>query len=284
MVDQRPVPLYTLRTKLLVGHRVVDAVSTRFGIRWFTIDPNDGFSLNGRPMKLYGVDLHHDEGALGAAVNRDALMRQMRLMKSMGVNAFRTSHNPPSPEMIDVCQELGIVMMVEAFDTWRTPKVQFDYGRFFDANSDADIKEMVDEAKNSPAVVLWSIGNEVPDSTSVSVGLPIAKRLIADIRSIDTTRPIVIGSDKYRSVPNPGSGADQILGLLDGLGLNYNTAASVDALHARYPTKFLFESESSSEESTRGVYQDPDYLNTGENYTPGKRGTSSTTTTSPRGR
>jgi beta-galactosidase len=226
-------------------------------------------------MKLQGVDLHHDEGALGSAVNRDALMRQMKIMKSMGVNAFRTSHNPPSPEMIDVCQRLGIVMMVEAFDTWRTPKVKYDYGRFFDANSDADIKEMVDEAKNSPAVVLWSIGNEIPDSTSVTVGLPIAKRLIADIKSIDTTRPIVIGSDKYRSVPNPGSGADQILGLLDGLGLNYNTAASVDALHVRYPTKFLFESESSSETSTRGVYQDPDYLNTGENYTPGKRATSS---------
>jgi beta-galactosidase len=267
--------LYTLRTKLVAGNETLDSVDTRFGARWFTIDPNDGFSLNGRSMKLYGVDLHHDEGALGAAINRDALMRQMKLMKSMGVNAFRTSHNPPSPEMIDVCQELGIVMMVEAFDTWRTPKVKFDYGRFFDANSDADIKEMVDAAKNSPAVILWSIGNEIPDSTSATVGLPIAKRLIADIKSIDTTRPIVIGSDKYRSVPNPGSGADQILGLLDGLGLNYNTAASVDALHVRYPTKFLFESESSSETSTRGVYQDPDYLNTGENYTPGKRGTSS---------
>ena len=267
--------LYTLRTELLVHHRVVDSVDTRFGARWFKIDPDQGFFLNGRYMKVQGVDLHHDEGALGSAINRDALMRQMKLMKSMGVNAFRTSHNPPSPEMIDVCQQLGIVMMVEAFDTWRTPKVKYDYGRFFDANSDADIMEMVDEAKNSPAVVLWSIGNEIPDSTSVTVGLPIARRLIADINSIDTTRPIVIGSDKYRSVPNPGSGADQILDLLDGLGLNYNTAASVDALHARYPTKFLFESESSSETSTRGVYQDPDYLNTGENYTPGKRATSS---------
>jgi beta-galactosidase len=92
---------------------------------------------------------------------------------------------------------------------------------------------MVDTAKNSPSVILWSIGNEIPDSTSVTVGLPIARRLIADIRSIDTTRPIVIGSDKCRSVPAAGSGADQILGLLDGLGLNYNTAASVDALHAR---------------------------------------------------
>jgi beta-galactosidase len=193
----------------------------------------------------------------------------------MGVNAFRTSHNPPSPEMIEVCQELGIVMMVEAFDTWRTPKRQFDYGRFFDANSDSDMAEMVNAAKNSPAVVLWSIGNEIPDSTSATVGLPIAKRLVADIKAIDTTRPIVIGSDKYRSVPNTGSGADLILGQLDGLGLNYNTAASVDALHAKYPNTFLFESESSSETSSRGAYQDPDQLNTGENYTPGKQATSS---------
>jgi beta-galactosidase len=267
--------LYALRTEVRVGHRVVDRTTTPFGVRWFRFDAAQGFSLNGRPMKIYGVDLHHDEGALGAAVNKDALMRQMKIMKSMGVNAFRTSHNPPSPEMIEVCQELGIVMMVEAFDTWRTPKRQFDYGRFFDANSDSDISEMVNAAKNSPAVVLWSIGNEIPDSTSATVGLPIAKRLVADIKAIDTTRPIVIGSDKYRSVPSTGSGADLILGQLDGLGLNYNTAASVDALHAKYPNTFLFESESSSETSSRGAYQDPDQLNTGENYTPGKRATSS---------
>jgi beta-galactosidase len=267
--------LYTLRTEVRVGRRVVDRTATTFGVRWFRFDPQQGFSLDGHAMKIQGVDLHHDEGALGAAVSKDALMRQMKIMKSMGVNALRTSHNPPSPEMIEVCQELGIVMMVEAFDTWRTPKVKYDYGRFFDANSDADIKEMVNAAKNSPAVVLWSIGNEIPDSTSTTVGLPIAKRLVADIKSIDTTRPIVLGSDKYRSVPATGSGADLILGQLDGLGLNYNTAASVDALHVKYPSTFLFESESSSETSTRGVYQDPDQLNTGENYTPGKRATSS---------
>ncbi|HEV2782782.1 MAG TPA: glycoside hydrolase family 2 TIM barrel-domain containing protein [Actinophytocola sp.] len=267
--------LYTLRTELVVGGRVVDATTTPFGIRWFVFDPNEGFSLNGVPTKLYGVNLHHDLGALGAAVNSDAIVRQLTIMKGMGVNALRTSHNPPAPEVIEACQRLGILMMVEAFDTWRRPKVQFDYGRFFDAHSDADIAEMVHAAKNSPAVVLWSIGNEIPDSTSVAVGVPIARRLIADVRAIDTTRPIVMGSDKYRSVPAPGSAQDQILGLLDGMGLNYNTAGSVDALHARYPTKFFFESESSSETSTRGAYQDPHLLNTGENYTPGKRDTSS---------
>ncbi|MGI8334232.1 glycoside hydrolase family 2 TIM barrel-domain containing protein [Actinomadura scrupuli] len=267
--------LYTLRTDIVVADRTVDTTTTTFGIRWFRFDPAGGFSLNGRPMKIQGVDLHHDQGALGSAINRDALVRQIKIMKSMGVNALRTSHNPPSPEMIDVCERLGIVMMVEAFDTWRRPKVAYDYGRFFDAHSDADIKEMVRAARNSPAVVLWSIGNEIPDSTSVPVGVPIAKRLIADVKSIDTSRPIVMGSNKYRSVPKAGSAQDRILGLLDGMGLNYNTAASVDALHARYPTKFFFESESSSETSTRGVYQDPEQLNTGENHTPGKRGTSS---------
>jgi beta-galactosidase len=266
---------YTLRTEVVRNGRVLDTTSTRFGIRWFAFDPNEGFFLNGQYTKIYGVDLHHDLGALGAAVSRDAIMRQMRLMKSMGVNSFRTSHNPPSPEMIEVCEELGIVMMVEAFDTWRRPKVPFDYGRFFDAHSDADLAEMVHAAKNSPAVVLWSIGNEIPDSTNAAVGVPIAQRLIAGVRAIDDTRPIVMGSDKYRGVPRPGSAEDQILNLLDGMGLNYNTAGSVDALHARYPTKFFFESESSSATSTRGVYQDPHLLNTGENYTPGKRGTSS---------
>jgi beta-galactosidase len=266
--------LYTLVTRVKAGGRLLDRTTTTFGMRWFKFDPDGGFSLDGHYMKLHGVDLHHDQGALGAAINYDAVLRQMRIMKSMGVNALRTSHNPPSPEMIVVCERLGILMMDEAFDTWRTPKVAFDYGRFFDANSDADVKGMVNEAKNSPSVILWSIGNEIPDSTKPE-GVPMARRLIDDVRSIDTTRPIVMGSDKYRSLPQPGSPQDQILRMLDGLGLNYNTAASVDALHAAYPDKFFFESESSSETSTRGAYQDPDQLNTGENYTPGKRATSS---------
>jgi beta-galactosidase len=266
--------LYTLQTRLVRHGRVVDRTSTTFGLRWFRFSPDAGFSLNGKRMKLHGVDLHHDQGALGAATDYGAVLRQMRIMKSMGVNALRTSHNPPSPELIAVCQRLGIVMMDEAFDTWRTPKVEFDYGRFFDANSDADVKEMVNAAKNSPAVILWSIGNEIPDSTRPE-GAEMARKLIADVRSIDTTRPVVMGSDKYRSVPAPGSPQDLILAQLDGLGLNYNTAGSVDALHARYPGKFFFESESSSETSTRGEYQGPDQLNTGENFTPNRRNVSS---------
>jgi beta-galactosidase len=269
-----PEHLYSLDTELQVDGRTVDALPTSFGIRYVTIDAETGLTLNGEHTKMQGVDLHHDQGALGSAVSADALLRQMSIMKSMGVNAFRTSHNPPSPEMIRVCEQLGIVMMVEAFDCWHTGKTTYDYHRFFDAESAADIAEMVNAARNSPAVIMWSIGNEIPDSTSTA-GLAMAQRLIDVVRSLDPSRPVVIGSDKYRGLPAVGSAADLMLAKLDGLGLNYNTAASVDALHARYPHLFLFESESSSETSTRGTYQEPEHLNTGENYTPGRRETSS---------
>ncbi|MFD4511671.1 glycoside hydrolase family 2 TIM barrel-domain containing protein [Streptomyces sp. NPDC058457] len=265
---------YTLHTELRVGTTTTDTFRTVFGIRGYRFDPDEGFSLNGVPTKIRGVDLHHDQGALGSAISADAVRRQMTLMKSMGVNAFRTSHNPPSPQMIEVCEELGIVMMVEAFDCWRTGKTRYDYGRFFDEWCESDATEMVLAARNSPAVVLWSVGNEIPDSTSTA-GLAMADRIIAAIRAADDTRPLVIGSDKYRSVPKQGSAADLMLAKLDGLGLNYNTAKSVDALHAAYPHLFLFESESSSETSTRGTYQEPEHLNTGENHTPGRRATSS---------
>ncbi|MFJ9038373.1 sugar-binding domain-containing protein [Streptomyces sp. NPDC102406] len=265
---------YTLVTDLRVDGRTVDTYRTRFGVRHAVFDPEQGLSLNGTHMKIKGVDLHHDLGALGAAVHPDAVRRQLTIMKSMGVNALRTSHNPPAPEVIEACEELGVIMLVEAFDCWRTGKNPYDYGRFFDEHSDADIAEMVLAARNSPAVLMWSIGNEIPDSTRTE-GIAIAQRLIDDIKALDTTRPVVIGSDKYRSLPAVGSPADLILAKLDGLGLNYNTAASVDALHTRYPHLFLFESESSSETSSRGTYQEPEHLNTGENHTPGRRATSS---------
>ncbi|WP_329223108.1 DUF4982 domain-containing protein [Streptomyces sp. NBC_01485] len=265
---------YTLETELRVGGRVTDAFRTPFGIRTFRFDPDEGFHLNGVHAKIKGVDLHHDLGALGAAVSVDAIRRQMTIMKSMGVNAFRTSHNPPSPEMIGVCEELGIVMLVEAFDCWKTGKSRYDYGRFFDEWCEKDATEMVLAARNSPAVLLWSIGNEITDSTATA-GLAMADRIITAIRAVDDTRPLIIGSDKYRNPPAKGSAADLMLAKLDGLGLNYNTAKSVDVLHATYPHLFLFESESSSETSTRGTYQEPEHLNTGENHTPGRRSTSS---------
>ncbi|GAB2934724.1 glycoside hydrolase family 2 TIM barrel-domain containing protein [Streptomyces heilongjiangensis] len=265
---------YTLHTELRVGGRTTDTYRTVFGLRTFRFDPDEGFFLNGTHHKIKGVDLHHDLGALGAAVSIDAIRRQMEIMRSMGVNALRTSHNPPAPEVIAVCEELGVVLLVEAFDCWRTGKNRYDYGRFFDEWCERDATEMVRAARNSPAVLMWSIGNEVPDSTSTA-GLAMADRIIAAIRAADDTRPLVIGSDRYRRLPAKGSAADLMLAKLDGLGLNYNTARSVDELHEAYPHLFLFESESSSETSSRGAYQEPEHLNTGENHTPGRRATSS---------
>ncbi|MEU0838837.1 glycoside hydrolase family 2 TIM barrel-domain containing protein [Streptomyces sp. NPDC005962] len=267
--------LYTLETELLVGDRTTDRYRTPFGIRHITIDPDQGLTVNGEYTKLQGVNLHHDLGALGAAFSTDAFERQMTIMKSMGVNALRTSHNPPAPEVVEVCERLGIVMMVEAFDCWRTGKTAHDYGRFFDEYCEADTAEMVGAARNSPAVILWSIGNEITDSTSTP-GLAMAQRIIDAIKRTDDTRPVVIGSNKYRGgPPTPGSAADLMLAKVDGLGLNYNIASSVDALHARYPRLFLFESETSSATSSRGAYQEPQHLNTAENQTPGKREASS---------
>ncbi|MEU6478742.1 glycoside hydrolase family 2 TIM barrel-domain containing protein [Streptomyces sp. NPDC047017] len=265
---------YTLRTELRTGGRTTDTYDTVFGVREARFDADQGFSLNGVHTKIKGVDLHHDQGALGAAVSVDAVRRQLTLMKAMGVNALRTSHNPPAPQLIQVCEELGIVMMVEAFDCWRTGKTTYDYGRFFDEWCEKDATEMVLAARNSPAVVLWSIGNEIPDSTTTA-GLAMADRIIGAVKAADDSRPVVIGSNKHHSVPAKGSPADLLLARLDGLGLNYNTAKSVDALHAAYPHLFLFESESSSETSTRGAYQEPEHLNTGENHTPGRRAVSS---------
>ena len=187
--------LYTLETDVSEGGQLLDTVTTTFGIRWITISPTQGVFINGRHIKLQGVDLHNDEGALGSVDNYDALWRQMSILKSEGVNAFRTSHNPPSPEMVDVCQQLGIVMMVEAFDAWASSgKFAQDYHLYFNQWSDYDIQEMVNESKNSPAVMMWSIGNEIPSLTSPQP----ADRAAAGLRhqSIDTTRPVVAGSDQ----------------------------------------------------------------------------------------
>src|SRR4029077_13164375 len=194
-------------TDVVRGRATVDHASTSFGIRWLVFDPDKGVFLNGQPLKLHGVDLHNDEGALGSDDNYDAHRRQMSMLKATGVNAFRTSHNPPSPELIDVCNRLGIVMMVEAFDAWDTPKLSQDYHLYFNQWSDYDIKEMVNEAKNSPAVIMWSIGNEIPN-WGTSQAVPVEQQLIDDIHSIDTTRPVVAGSDRYRGVPGTGSATE----------------------------------------------------------------------------
>ncbi|NGO67675.1 glycoside hydrolase family 2 TIM barrel-domain containing protein [Streptomyces boncukensis] len=265
---------YTVVTRVRTAAGAADETRTPCGLRWFAVDPADGFSLNGTHLKLQGVNLHHDLGPLGAAFSPDAARRQLALMRRMGVNAVRTAHNPPAPGLVDLCDQEGFLLIAEAFDCWRTGKTDYDYGRFFDEHSESDIKEMVHAAKNSPAVVMWSIGNEVYDNGRPE-GVAMARDLIRAVKSVDATRPVVIGAYSYRSVPEDGSPEDRILRLLDGIGVNYNTAGSLDDLHAKYPGTFFFESESSSNTSTRGVYDAPDRLNTGENHAPGRRGASS---------
>ena len=316
---------YTVRTELLYQRNggsgdayVVDSTTNKFGFRYFRIDNNEGFFLNDKYTKFQGVDLHHDSGALGAAGTYDAFKRQMTILKSMGVNAYRTSHNPPSKAMIDVCSELGILVMEEAYDGWGSAKATYDFGNFFLKEIPSDwagslqtvpghtlwsdwvIKEMVGRDINEPSVVMWSIGNEVrgvgtrpswynwtnylkPGDPSPSTYTATqfneyteALRLRNDIQSLDASRYVVMGGDQERSVPNDTSTWHYVNQALDGFGLNYNTAESVDGLHTKYSNStFFFESESSSQTGARGVYSDPSMPQTGVNQTPGKRGTSS---------
>ena len=266
--------LYSLAVDVIKDGAAVDTLTTTFGIRWLQFDPNTGLHINGLSTKLQGVDLHNDQGALGSVNNSDALVRQLTILKQMGVNSLRTSHNPPSLEFLAACDRLGLLVIDEAFDTWSKAKLKYDYSVNFKSWADSDIGEMVLEGRNSPSVMMWSIGNEIPGFTDMS-SVVTAKQLIDDIHSLDTTRPVVAASDQYRSLPKTGSGADQVLSELDGLGLNYESAQGLDGLHAMYPSKFFFQSESSSSESSRGAYQDPQSLNTGVNYTPGKQAASS---------
>lgn len=322
--------LYTIRTELITdinggtGPSVVDSQDTTYGFRWVkmasvdttdanTIANSGGFYLNGVYTKLQGVDLHHDDGALGAADNLDAAMRKFKILKDMGVNAYRSSHNPPSKAVITACERLGIVVMEEAFDGWGSPKSTYDFGNWFLTTipdgwkgsllapvpttsgaqymwSDWAIQEMINRDKNSPSVIMWSIGNEVRGvgtkptwmNTTTMYGVSSfneyseAIRLKRDIQALDATRPIVMGGDQQRSAPAVNSSPWGLINAyLSGYGLNYNTAQSVDTLMSRFPNTFFFESESSSQTSARGVYQDPSLVNTGVNQTPGSRGTSS---------
>ena len=168
--------LYRAVSVVKDGSNVLDRYETTFGIRSIVFDKDKGFLLNGKPVKLQGVCLHHDLGALGSAVNRRATERQLQIMKSMGVNAIRTSHNPPSPELLDLCDRLGLLVMDEAFDMWRIPKVKNGYAKYFDEWYDRDLRDMIQRDRNHPSVIMWSIGNEIPDKGKPD-GAAIAEHL-----------------------------------------------------------------------------------------------------------
>lgn len=243
--------LYTAKTKLIVDGKEVDAYDTRFGIRKLEYIPEKGFFLNGKPTKFQGVCNHHDLGPLGAAVNKSALRHQVEIMKDMGANAIRTAHNMPAPELVELCDELGMMLMVEPFDDWGfRPKSPNGYGAFFNEWAERDITNMVKHYRNNPSVVMWSIGNEVPSQWGPD-GMSELTMLQNLVKSLDPTRPVTCGMDQIGAVLDNGFAA-----ALDIPGFNYKPQRYEEA-YAKLPQKLILGSETASTVSSRGVYHFP---------------------------
>ena len=249
---ERPY-VYRAVSRVVCGGRPCDDYSTPFGVRAFTFDPDRGFILNGTHVKIRGVCLHHDLGALGAAVNTRALERQLEIMRGMGVNALRTSHNPPAPELLDLTDRLGFIVLDEAFDMWKKEKTKFDYHLDWDAWHVRDLSDMVRRDRNHPSVFMWSIGNEVMEqwTNGDSTAAPIARELAGIVRGLDPTRPIT-------SANNNGSPANPVLqsGALDLLGHNYHHEAWA-SFPTQFPGKKFIITEAMSALNSRGVYEQP---------------------------
>ncbi len=226
--------------------KVIDRLETPFGIRSLSVDPERGLILNGRPVRIDGVCQHHDLGALGAAVHPAALERQVRILRDMGVNSIRTSHNPPAPELLEICDRLGVLVMVEAFDAWALRKKRNDYSVDFPWWHEADLRAMIRRDRNHPSVVMWSIGNEIVEQRD-SVGWRVAARLAGITREEDRTRPITAGFNHVWSGYNGFESA------IDILGYNYKPQ-EYPAFHARHPRIPLLGSETASTISSRGEY------------------------------
>jgi beta-galactosidase len=242
--------LYTLVSEVLEKNQVADKYTTSFGIRTITFDRDRGFLLNGVYRKLHGVCLHHDLGALGAAVNRRATERQLEIMKAAGVNAIRTSHNPPSPELLEFADRLGFVVVDEAFDMWRIPKVPNGYSRYYDEWSERDVRDMVRRDRNHPSIILWSIGNEIPEQESPN-GWKEAKRLVNFFHEEDPTRPTTSAFNEWeKAIENRL--ADQV----DIPGFNYQPM-HYEQIAKEHPGWIIFGSETESCVSSRGVYHLP---------------------------
>lgn len=243
--------LYTAQTTLTIDGKTVDTYSTRFGIRSLEYIPNKGFFLNGKSTKFKGVCNHHDLGPLGAAVNRSALRHQLQLLQDMGVNAIRTSHNMPAPELAELCDEMGIMLMVEPFDDWGfRPKSPNGYGAIFNEWAERDITNMVRQYRNHPSVVMWSIGNEVPSQWG-EPGMKELQMLQDLVHSLDPTRPVTCGMDQINSVLDNGFAA-----ALDIPGFNYKPQF-YDSIYSRLPQQLVLGSETASTVSSRGVYKFP---------------------------
>ena len=273
--------IYKVRTQLIVGGKVVDEVETTTGFRDFKFDAKTGFWLNGKNFKLNGVCEHHDLGCLGAALNEDALHRKLTKLKAMGVNSIRTSHNPPAPELLNMCDTMGLIVMDESFDMWRRRKTQNDYARFFDEWHERDLSDLVLRDRNHPSVLMWSIGNEVLEQWSSaeadtltleqanlilnaghdastlakegerSVQSLMTKHLAEIVKRYDTTRPITAGCQE----PSPNNHLFKS-GAIDIIGFNYHHQWAKD-VPKNFPDKPFIFSESVSALQTRGYYMMP---------------------------
>lgn len=274
--------LYTVVTDLTVDGKIVDTYETTTGLRTIEFDADKGFFLNGEPVKINGVCMHHDLGALGAAVNTRAIRRQLEILQEMGVNAYRASHNPPAPEVLALCDSMGILVMDEAFDMWRKRKTERDYARFFDEWHERDLADLVTRDRNHPSIIMWSIGNEVleqwsdaaadtlsleeanlilnfghsadklaKDGDEMSVNSLLTRKLAGIVKELDPTRPVTAGMQE----PNPGNHLIKS-GALDIIGINYHDEWYKDA-KKNYPGKPFLGSETVSALMTRGYYKMP---------------------------
>ena len=229
---------------------VLDETQTRFGIRTVSVSKEGGFQLNGVTRKLKGVCLHHDLGPLGAAINKAALIRQIKTMKEMGADAIRTAHNMPSQWQMDICDSLGMMVMAESFDMWIYPKCKNGYARFFKEWADRDVENLVLRNRNHPSIIMWSIGNEIPEQWS-DEGREISRHLQDICHQLDPTRPVTQGMDRAEDALK--SGFAQVM---DVPGFNYRVHKYENNIR-QLPKGFLLGSETASTVSSRGVYKFP---------------------------
>ncbi|WP_069658796.1 beta-galactosidase GalB [Arcticibacter eurypsychrophilus] len=243
--------LYKAVVQVFEDKKLVDTYSTTFGIRYFDFDRHKGFSLNGKPLKILGVCNHHDLGALGAAVNIRAMERQLEILKAMGCNGIRMAHNPTAPELLDLCDKMGFIVMDETFDMWNKKKNKNDYHFDFKEWHERDLTDHIKRDRNHASVFMWSVGNEIREQFD-STGIAITKELVAIIKRLDATRPVT--SALTEMVPSKNFIYQS--GALDLLGFNYNHA-KYDSLPLKFINQKFIASETTSGLMTRGHYDMP---------------------------
>lgn len=231
--------LYRAVVEVVQEGKVVDRVETTFGIRTLAWSVDKGLVLNGKSIKLAGGSVHHDNGPLGAAAFDRAEERRVELLKAAGFNAVRTAHNPPSPAFLDACDRLGLLVLDEPFDVWTTSKVKYDYAQYFNDWWKRDIDSMVLRDRNHPSIVMWGIGNEIPEAWTEK-GAPIAKELAGAVRALDTTRPLTEAFPGATYTAN----TDAVMANLDIVGYNYNLAQNQARDHERVPSRIMVTTES----------------------------------------